>query len=85
MVAAPVESPSPVVYPETKADFLASPFKSVDDRLVQWELGREGMNGDGRDELVVPYSSSFSGAGGATPQWCRWVAQNKPRPCAFTC
>ena len=35
MVAAPVESPSPVVYPETKADFLASPFKGVDDRLVQ--------------------------------------------------
>ena len=64
MVAAPVDSLSPVAYPETRAEFLDSPFKNVDHRLVQWELGREGMNGDGRDELVVPYSLSFSASGG---------------------
>ena len=28
-----------------------------------WELGKGGVNGDGTDELVVPYSTSFSAAG----------------------
>jgi hypothetical protein len=64
MAAVPVGSLSPVAYCETKAEFLDSPFKHVDHRLVQWDLGCEGMNSDGRDVLVVPYPLGSSATGG---------------------
>ena len=45
---------------ETEEDFMKNAFRPIDPRPILWELGREGINGDGRDECVVPYSTAFS-------------------------
>ena len=43
--------------------YLEDPLPPLDTRCVMWELGKGGANGDGADELVVPYNTSFSAVG----------------------
>lgn len=45
---------------ETAEDFEENAFRPLDPRAILWELGRQGNNGDGKDECVVPYSIAFS-------------------------
>ena len=62
VVAHPVWSEPPTRGDSLEAD-LEDPLSPLDTRCVMWELGKGGVNGDGTDELVVPYSTSFSAAG----------------------
>ena len=62
VVAHPVWSEPPTRGDSLEA-YLEDPLSPLDTRCVMWELGKGGVNGDGTDELVVPYSTSFSAAG----------------------
>ena len=63
VVAHPVWSEPPARGDSLEA-YLEDPLPPLDTRCVMWELGKGGENGDGADELVVPYSISFSAAAG---------------------
>ena len=64
ITANPVSSRPPPHLNSTEEDYLRAPFKPIDPRATLWEVGREGANGDGMDECVVPFSVAFSMAGG---------------------
>jgi len=63
VIAHPVWSEPPARGDSLEA-YLEDPLPPLDTRCVMWELGKGGENGDGADELVVPYSISFSAAAG---------------------
>ena len=63
VVAHPVWSEPPARGDSLEA-YLEDPLPPLDTRCVMWELGKGGENGDGADELVVPYSIPFSAAAG---------------------
>ena len=62
VVAHPVWSEPPTRGDSLEA-YLEDPLSPLDTRCVLWELGKGGVNGDGTDGLVVPYSTSFSDVG----------------------
>ena len=63
VISSPIRSAPPESLRVTFEDFQHNPLPEIDPRTVLWELGRLGKNGDGCDELVVPYNDAFSAVG----------------------
>ena len=63
VISSPIRSAPPDSLRVTFEDFQHNPLPEIDPRTVLWELGRLGKNGDGCDELVVPYNDAFSAVG----------------------